>query len=343
RSLRRPAFGPRRHASRRRSPRRGEHRDDHEHGGLMDGLRRHRHPGGDRVTGVRRLPPTSSKPDVVGGRRHDGQVQPVVVPQSDGSIVVTGVPGGQRRVQPDELPALVRDVEAAGPTPPRWVWADTNRFYPGLLRSGVRVERAHDLRLCHRILRHSTLTANSALATAAPGGPWDTMPAVSLTDEPARVPDTLFGPPEPKVAEAGPDPVEALRHQHDAVAASPGQGRLGLLLAAESAGALAAAEMHHAGLPWRADVHDAVLTEVLGPRPRHGERPERLEELVQRIRAALDAPASLNPDSHPDLLKAMNLAGVGAKTLRKWELERLSHPVIEPLLEYKSLSRLLTA
>ncbi len=271
-------------------------------------------------------------------------MQPVVVPQSDGSIVVTGVPGEQRRVQPDELPALVRDVEAAGPTPPRWVWADTNRFYPGLLRSGVRVERAHDLRLCHRILRHSTLTSSSALATAAPGGPWDTMPAVSLTDdEPAGVPDTLFGPPEPKVAEAGPDPVEELRHQHDAVAASPGQGRLGLLLAAESAGALAAAEMHHAGLPWRADVHDAVLTETLGPRPRYGERPERLEALVQRIRAALDAPASLNPDSHPDLLKAMNLAGVGAKTLRKWELERLSHPVIEPLLEYKSLSRLLTA
>ena len=58
-----------------------------------------------------------------------------------------------------------------------------------------------------------------------------------------------------------------------AIDASPEAARLGLLLAAESAGALVAAEMTHAGLPWRVDVHEALLTERLGPRPPRGARP----------------------------------------------------------------------
>jgi DNA polymerase-1 len=58
-----------------------------------------------------------------------------------------------------------------------------------------------------------------------------------------------------------------------------------------------------------------------------------MEGLVARIRAALDAPPTLNPDSHPDLLKALQYAGVGVRSLRKWELERADHPVVAPLLE----------
>ncbi|TGJ97297.1 bifunctional 3'-5' exonuclease/DNA polymerase, partial [Actinotalea fermentans ATCC 43279 = JCM 9966 = DSM 3133] len=54
------------------------------------------------------------------------------------------------------------------------------------------------------------------------------------------------------------------------------------------------------------------------------------------------APA-LNPDSAPELLKALEYAGVGVKSTRKWDLERVDHPVVAPLLEYKKLSRLLTA
>ena len=51
------------------------------------------------------------------------------------------------------------------------------------------------------------------------------------------------------------------------IAAGPQPGRFGLLVAAESAGGLIAAEMTAAGLPWRADVHDQLLAELLGPRP----------------------------------------------------------------------------
>ncbi|MBB5790216.1 bifunctional 3'-5' exonuclease/DNA polymerase [Jiangella mangrovi] len=262
-------------------------------------------------------------------------MQPVVVPEPDGTVRV-----GERRVAAGELPAVVRETAAEA----RWTWDDTNRWYPGLLAAGVRVERAHDLRLSHRILRQSALTdwPSGDDETAAPG-PWDLMNPTTLIAA-ADAPAMLFGGPgERKETAAEPDPVAELRLQNEVVAASAASGRLRLLLAAESAGALIAVELFHTGLPWLADVHDAILTEALGPRPRLGERPAKLEELAGRIRAAIDAPASLNPDSHRDLLKAMERAGVGARTLRKWELENIDHPVVEPLLEYKSLYRLLTA
>ncbi|WP_240644275.1 bifunctional 3'-5' exonuclease/DNA polymerase [Antribacter gilvus] len=317
-----------------------------------------------------------------------------------GSVAVPeiGVPdGGARPGEPRHLPAAhLADEVRSAPGPVRWTWDDTNKWYPELLTAGVRVDRSHDLRLAHAILRASALTAGTAFA-AAPRGPWDglvpTPPgptSAGLGREPAA--EALFelegaaavrrlgtlrpgrpgegrpgegrygegrqGEGEPGTEGERPtsdtrpgdrepgdrlDPLAELTAQLGAVAASADPGRLRLLLAAESAGALAAAEMHHTGLPWRADVHDAILTEALGPRPRLGARPERLEALVQRIRDALDAPPTLNPDSHPDLLKAMEYAGVGARSLRKWELERLDHPVVEPLLEYKSLYRLWTA
>ena len=73
-------------------------------------------------------------------------------------------------------------------------------------------------------------------------------------------------------------------------------GALRLLITAESAGALAAAEMHHAGLPWSRDDHERLLEALLGPRVPPDRRPVVLERLAVDIRAALAAPA-LNPDS----------------------------------------------
>ncbi|WP_374108575.1 bifunctional 3'-5' exonuclease/DNA polymerase [Isoptericola sp. S6320L] len=266
----------------------------------------------------------------------------------------------------DGLAAAVHDREGRGADLPRWTWDDTNRWYPALLSAGERVERGRDLRLAHRILRTSSLVAGSAFATAAPNG-WDTLGHAPVAGAPA--PGALRAPQEESLFDLAPtgprrgaaagvpasdrsstgeqarglDPVAELAAQEAAVAGSSAPGRLRLLLAAESAGALAAAEMHHAGLPWRADVHDEILTEVLGPRPPEGRRPDKLEALAGQIRAALDAPATLNPDSHPDLLRAMEYAGVGARSLRKWELEKIDHPVVAPLLEYKNLYRLYTA
>ena len=126
---------------------------------------------------------------------------------------------------------------------------------------------------------------------------------------------------------------------HEAMSASAERGRLGLLLAAESSGALVAAEMTRAGLPWRADVHRRLLTELLGPRPPSGQRPAALDRLLGEIRAAFSAP-DLNPDSPGGLLRALQAAGLPVGDTRSWTLEQLEHPGIPALLEYKKLSRL---
>lgn len=232
-----------------------------------------------------------------------------------------------------DLPAFVALEELASP---RWVWDDTARWYPELLAAGVRVERCFDLRLCHAILRNSTVTAGSELARAKPG-PWDAPAPAPERDEP----DGALFELEPPVApmEAA-DPLAEFTQQRAAVASSAEPARIGRLIAAESAGALIAAEMRCAGLPWRADVHDRILTEILGERT--AGRPTKMQALLDDLREKLEAP-DLNPDSPVDLLKALGVAGLQVTSTRSWELRQLSHPAIAPLLEYKKLSRLLSA
>ena len=228
-----------------------------------------------------------------------------------------------------ELPGFVRAREA---DPVRWVWDDTTRWYPELLDAGVRVERCTDLRLSHAVLRRSPFVDRSLVQSAdAPG--WAALEPVVPTDP------ALFALADPADRL---DPLAEHLRQLAAVAASPHRGRLGLLLAAESSGALVAAEMTHAGLPWRADVHDRLLAELLGPRPVAGHRPAALERLLPEIRAAFRAP-ELNPDSPPGLLRALQDAGLPVSDTRSWTLEQLEHPGIPPLLEYKKLGRLLAA
>ncbi|MGO4535339.1 bifunctional 3'-5' exonuclease/DNA polymerase [Leifsonia sp. 2MCAF36] len=258
-----------------------------------------------------------------------------------GSVRVTWLDGTERSdmVEVGRLPSLVAGEERL-PDRPRWVWDDTRLWYPTLLAAGVRVERCVDLRLCHAILRNSTLTAGTALAAAEPG-PWDTV--ADPVEEAPAIHTALFDLEEP--APAAETPSRSVRAefaaQEDAVATSADPRRLRLLLAAESAGALIGVELQHAGLPYSVERHDELLTELLGARPANG-RPAVLEELSHDIRGHLEAP-ELNPDSPPDLLKALQRAGLMATSTRSWELKRIEHPVIEPLLRYKKLSRLLTA
>ncbi|QXG77914.1 bifunctional 3'-5' exonuclease/DNA polymerase [Modestobacter sp. L9-4] len=242
---------------------------------------------------------------------------------ADGSTVgLTELPAGR-------LAGFVADREADRP---RWVWDDTTRWYPQLLAAGVRVERCTDLRLSHAVLRRSPFADPALLAGPDTAG-WDSLEPVSAA-EPALFP---LEDPADRL-----DPAAEHARQQATVAATPQRARLGLLLAAESGGALVAAEMTHAGMPWRADVHDRLLTALMGPRPVRGARPAGLERLVPDVRAALGAP-DLNPDSPPDLLRALQTAGLPVADTRSWTLEQLDHPVVGPLLEYKRLSRLLAA
>lgn len=236
----------------------------------------------------------------------------------------------------DETFADVTAYVAAHPDA-RWVWDDTRRWYPQLLREGVRVERCVDLRLSHAILRHSSVTADSELARAAPGT-WDEAPPTE--QQPRDRGTALFDLDEPEPRTEA-DPVDEWMLQRAAVATSTDPARLGLLLAAESAGALIACEMEHFGLPLDAARHNALLEELLGPRPKGSERPAKLEALRQVLIEKLEA--DVNPDSPVELLKALQLAGMQVKSTSRWELRDVKHPAIAPLLEYKKLARLASA
>ncbi len=249
-----------------------------------------------------------------------------------------GAPLARESVPADRAAEAVLAKERA--LKPRWVWDDTARRYPELLAAGVRVERAHDLRLCHAILRGSAYCAGSALA-AAERGPWDAPRVVEAAS--AGRAATLFDDEDAGARVEEPlDVARELRLQLDAVAGSTAPGRLRLLLAAESTGALIAAEMTHDGLPWSAEAHDRILTEILGARPAGGGRPERLERLSRELREALGQP-TLNLDSSAELLNGLRRAGIEVSSTRSWELRDHGGPIVEQLLEYKRLSRLYTA
>jgi DNA polymerase-1 len=254
--------------------------------------------------------------------RRGAAVEARECPDGGSPVEVTRLPVGQ-------LAGFVRDRETS---PVRWVWDDTTRWYPGLLAAGVRVERCWDLRLSHAVLRRSPVVDQALLVGAETQG-WDALQPVTAAD-PALFP--LDDPADRLDAAA-----EDVRQQA-ARAASPQRARLGLLLAAESSGALVAAEMTSAGLPWRADLHERLLTELLGPRPVAGRRPAVLEGLLTEIRGAFRDPG-LNPDSPGGLLRALQAAGLPVTDTRSWTLEQLEHPGMLALLEYKRLSRLLQA
>jgi DNA polymerase I len=138
------------------------------------------------------------------------------------------------------------------------------------------------------------------------------------------------------------DLATAYADQHARIVATAAPARFRLLVAAESAGALVAAEMGHHGLPWRAGEHDRVLTELLGPRSPTGGLPRRLAILSAAIAAALDTPG-LHPDSPAELRRAFARAGIDLPDTRAWSLRAVDHPAVPLVLEFKELYRLWTA
>ncbi|MDQ0259040.1 DNA polymerase-1 [Sinomonas atrocyanea] len=268
----------------------------------------------------------------------------LVAPASDGGVLLQRLDracapaGPARTVSGSGFAELVRQVDAR--EHPRWVWQRTSDWYPRLLAAGVEVERCHDLTLSAAILAHSSYTAGSGYTPSIPVGSLLDEPDAGRGAWPAQHQDALF---EARPTGVGADAATAeLAAQLAAVAASPRRQRLALLLAAESAGALAAAEMQHSGVPWDAAVHDALLAERLGPRPQGTARPALLEAKAAELRDLLGAPR-LNPDSPQELIRALHRAGIEANTTRAWELRRFTHPAVAPLLEYKKMARLLAA
>lgn len=234
-----------------------------------------------------------------------------MAPGNDGSGVLLEVGGGPLPV-PD-LAAAVAERERV--PAPRWVFDSVETTYGALLRAGVRVGRAHDLEL------------TAALLDARAGRP----------HRPRRLPDerpALFGPD----LEPAPD-VTGLAVRWEEQQREVGDDRaLRLLVAAESAGALAAAEMGHDGLPFSAAAHGALLERELGPRPVAGSDPVRLAELTGQISAAFGT--AVNPDSAAEVLGAFARLGITVENTQARTLQEVPHPAVALLLRHKELARL---
>ncbi|GAA4227174.1 DNA polymerase-1 [Streptosporangium album] len=257
------------------------------------------------------------------------------------NVAVAAGPGGGGVLRPDgqaaravaELAGAVRELEAGRP---RWVWADTREVYPALLASGVRLTRCHDLTLTEGLLLgyegrygepHSARAAHARLHG---------LPVPEDHHGPRARQATLFEeePPPPDadlVAEVHADQLRRIESVED-------PGRFRLLVAAESAGALIAAEMGHEGMPWREDVHDTLLTGLLGPRPVHGMRPAKLQALADQVAAAFGTP--FNPDSPQQIVRAFKSVGLPVASTRAHEIKKIDHPGVAPLLAYKELARI---
>ena len=202
------------------------------------------------------------------------RVAVVVGPGKTGLLREFGEDGTGRGefVRADDFAAVVTAYERSGDV--RWVWARERCCLPRLLRAGVRVRRCHDVALTEALLlgrdgrpgEASSLAAAFARLRGAPV-PRALPPRAGagggrLAGGAVRV-RRIRGYP---TARAQLDAVIAVHaDQLRRVAADDHPARFGLLVAAESAGGLVAAEMRAAGMPWRADVHDALLARVARP------------------------------------------------------------------------------
>ncbi|MFG3057541.1 bifunctional 3'-5' exonuclease/DNA polymerase [Streptomyces sp. NPDC048231] len=250
---------------------------------------------------------------------------------------------------PDGLLAgpVVRErdlVEAvrARPEVTRWVWRSTADVQPRLLATGVRVDRCYDVEAAEALLLgHEGRLGEPRSAAAAlarlRGGPVPPDPP-SRSAEPGSQ-SSLFEPSPVHVPLR--DLVEVYADQQRRHESTAGPDRMRLLTAAESAGMLVAGEMNRAGLPWSADVHRELLHDLLGERYAGGGEPRRLAELADEVSAAFGR--RVRPDLPNDVVKAFGQAGIRVRSTRRWEIESVDHPAVQPLLEYKKLYRIWVA
>ncbi|WP_330331189.1 bifunctional 3'-5' exonuclease/DNA polymerase [Streptomyces sp. NBC_00536] len=242
----------------------------------------------------------------------------------------------------------------AAPQGTRWIWRNTQAVYPRLLAEATgtgtgtgtgthtTIERCYDIEDAELLLLGHEGRLGEPRSAAAAWARLTNSPVPPDPPQRAAEPGTQSSLFDPRPA---PLPLDALlavyadqMRRHNATAHPD---RMHLLTTAESAGFLVAAEMNRAGLPWRADVHRALLTDLLGERYGGGGAPRRLAELAEQISAAFGHP--VRPDLPAEVIKAFARAGIRLKSTRRWEIQEIDHPAIAPLLEYKKLYRIYTA
>jgi DNA polymerase-1 len=267
----------------------------------------------------------------------------IFVGQEDDGTFSVLEPSGRRTFDEEALPGHLAEIERA--QRPRWVFTSVERTYPLLVAAGLRVSRCYDLLLAEGLLLgyegRGGEPRGLAAALARANGLEPPPDAPTHTDtQPALFETRGSGlPPGVSVVDAA---KRVLAEQERRVRQTEHPDRFRLLIAAESASALVAAEMSADGLPWRADVHDALLTDMLGPRVPAGQRPKKLVELAARVSEAFGG-KPVNPDSPPTIVRAFSREGISVPSARAHVLRKIDHPAVPPLIEYRELSRLHSA
>ena len=216
-----------------------------------------------------------------------------------------GAPAGPVRTEPSAAEAVRARPEVA-----RWVWRATSALHPRLLAAGVRVDRCHDVEAAEALLlgHEGRCGAPRSLPAA-----WARLRGLPVPDDPPQA--LREADPQPSLFDASPasvprgtDPLTALcavyAAQLERVERSGSPAGMRLLLAGESAACLVAVEMSRAGVPWRADVHRALLDELLGERYAGTGEPRRLAELAAEVSRAFGPGARVRPDLPADVLRA---------------------------------------
>ncbi|MDI6411205.1 bifunctional 3'-5' exonuclease/DNA polymerase [Streptomyces albus] len=278
---------------------------------------------------------------------------------ADGRWALAPAGGGRVRVCPlgaDGRPAgPVRTEESAAaavrarPQVGRWVWRATSEVQAELLAAGVRVARCYDVEAAEALLLGHEGRAEEPRSLPAAFARLHGLPV-----PPDRQPVTHETDPQPSLFEAGPvplpdgvDPLDALLEvyaaQLERTARTTHPDRMRLLLAGESAGTLVAGEMSRTGVPWSAEIHRELLRELLGERYAGSGLPRRLVELEDEVSRAFGPGVRVRPDLPAEVLQAFARAGVRLGSTRAWELKKVDHPAVAPLLRYKKLYRLYTA
>ncbi|MBZ6132926.1 bifunctional 3'-5' exonuclease/DNA polymerase [Streptomyces olivaceus] len=260
----------------------------------------------------------------------------------DGGVDIAPLGPGGLPAGPVRHEAGLAEAVRSRPDVARWVWRSTAEIAPQLLAAGVRVERCYDVEAAETLLlghegRYGEPRSAAAALARLRDGPVPPDPPQRSAEPGAQ--SSLF---EPRAVHLPlPDLLAVYAEQQRRHSLSAHPDRMRLLTAAESAGMLVAAEMNRAGLPWRADVHREVLHGLLGERYAGGGEPRRLAELADEVSAAFGR--RVRPDLPADVVKAFGQAGVKVASTRRWELESVDHPAVEPLIEYKKLYRIWVA
>ena len=295
---------------------------------------------------------------VVDGLRRDGgeRGDPVALAFAPGVGVGLATSAGRRlSVGADDAVAAVRHVEDE--LRPRWVLWSTDTAL-ALVRAGLRVATCWDLAATHRLLFGGW--------RAEPARVWARLHDLPLDALPTTQPLDLFSPPEGGdavrpdghlsaewVNGGWADSLDRLERWAELAqsAATLQQARLderpraAATARAESAAELLCAELSIDGLPVDRSVAEAMLVEIVGPRPRTPTeearaRAERDEQVLRH------APA----DSHFDLRSPgqvkslLRRVGIEVPDTRAWRLEALrdAHPLVDALLAWRKAERVAT-